>query len=268
MTSPYAPEIVPSDLNDPLKLQAFLDREFKNISKAMDAAQTVTLDPQFVAPAKSEEGVVYYADGTSWNPGMGEGYYGYINGAYVKLSLRSTDSPTFDILTVNTLFVKGTSDATPVGEGGTVVDSVIGTYSTNASITGAGSIIPVDDTIPLVTEGAQIISVSLTPKTTTNKLRVWFLGQATAATVANIMTALFVGSTCIDAQYIQPAAADAALDIGMVAEFSPASVAAQTIQVRIGIQIAATVVRLNGTSAARLFGGASNATLIVEEIKG
>lgn len=92
MTSSYAPEIVPSDLNDPLKLQAFLDREFKNISKAMDSAQTVALDPQFVAPAKPDEGVVYYADGTSWNPtGQGEGYYGYVNGSYIKLSLSSTE---------------------------------------------------------------------------------------------------------------------------------------------------------------------------------
>lgn len=267
MTSAYAPEIVPSDLNDPLKLQAFLDREFKNISKAMDTAQTVTLDPQFVAPAKPEEGVVYYADGTSWNPGMGEGYYGYINGAYVKLSLRSVDNPTFDALTVNTLFVKGTSDATPIGEGGTVIDSVVGNYTTNAAITGAGNIIPVDDTVPLVTEGLQIISVSLTPKTTTNKLRCRFTGQGTGAAAANLTYAIFVGSTCIDSSIAQNTAADVPATMASEAEFSPASVAAQTIQVRIGIQVAAASIRLNGTSTARLFGGASGATLVVEEIK-
>lgn len=90
MVALYTPTIVPSDLNDPLKLQAWLDREFKNIANSMDRAVTVTLDPQFVLPSKLEEGVIYYADGTSWNPGSGEGYYGYVNGAFVFLSTTLT----------------------------------------------------------------------------------------------------------------------------------------------------------------------------------
>lgn len=108
MTSPYAPEIVPSDLNDPLKLQAFLDRELRNISKAMDRAQTVTLDPQFVLPPKPEEGVIYYADGTSWNPGSGEGYYGYVNGAFVKLD---------NSFGAGGLIIPGATNPTPTIEG-------------------------------------------------------------------------------------------------------------------------------------------------------
>lgn len=92
MTSLYTPTIVPGDLNDPQKLQAFLDRELKEIAKGMDRATTVTLEPLFVPIAKPEEGMIVYADGVSWNPGNGEGYYGYINGAWTRLSSFSENN--------------------------------------------------------------------------------------------------------------------------------------------------------------------------------
>lgn len=85
MASTYAPEIVPADLSDPRRLQAFLDREHKNIAKALDRANEVSLIPKFVATPRPAEGDIVYADGTSWNPGNGEGYYGYRNGLYVRL---------------------------------------------------------------------------------------------------------------------------------------------------------------------------------------
>lgn len=159
------------------------------------------------------------------------------------------------------------ANLTPIGAPGSVVDSVVGNYTTNAAITGAGNIIPVDDTIPLVTEGLQIISVALTPKSVANKLRCRFSAQGTGAAAANLTYAIFVGSTCIDTSIAQNTAADVPATMASEAEFSPASVAAQTIQVRVGIQIAAASIRLNGTSTARLFGGSSSATLTVEEIK-
>ena len=37
------------------------------------------------APASVTDGDIVYADGTSWNPGSGEGFYGRENGAWVKL---------------------------------------------------------------------------------------------------------------------------------------------------------------------------------------
>lgn len=36
-------------------------------------------------PPTPFNGMVVYADGTSWNPGAGVGFYGYQNGAWVKL---------------------------------------------------------------------------------------------------------------------------------------------------------------------------------------
>lgn len=37
------------------------------------------------APGSPADGDIAYADGAGWNPGAGEGFYGYENGAWVKL---------------------------------------------------------------------------------------------------------------------------------------------------------------------------------------
>lgn len=37
------------------------------------------------APAALADGTIAYADGTSWNPGSGAGFYGYVSGAWTKL---------------------------------------------------------------------------------------------------------------------------------------------------------------------------------------
>lgn len=234
MVSVYTPTIVPSDLNDPLKLQRWLSDELKLIATGMDAAQTVTLDPQFTVPVKPVEGVVYYADGVSWNPGRGEGYYGYVNGVWVKFDAAA----------------------------GQFVDSAIATYSTNAALT---TILPVDDTIPTITEGTEILSLSFTPKTITNKLRCRFSGEAALSGSLNAAAALYQGSTCLDAIY-NSTGANEGTTLVLEAEYVPGVLTTQTIAVRVGPGIAGTL-RMNGTSAGRIFGGISNATLVIEEIK-
>lgn len=145
---------------------------------------------------------------------------------------------------------------------GSVVGSAVANYATNAAIT---AVIPGDDTIPLITEGTEILSVTITPKTTTNKLRCRFSGQAALSAAVNAVASMFQGSTCIDAIYNSPTA-NAGTTFELEAEYTPGVTTVQTISVRVGPGVAGTL-RMNGTSAGRLFGGASNATLVVEEIK-
>lgn len=245
MPSNYTPEIVPSDLNDPVKLQAFLDREHRNISKALDFSNEIRLDPLYVTVPKPEEGIIVYADGTSFNPtGEGEGYYGYKNGAYTKLD--------------NVAYIE---------PNGSIIDTSVTNYTANTTITGAAAIIPIDNTVPLITEGVEILSLSHTPKSTTNKLLAIFQGQVASNGAANQMGAMFVGSTNIDSTYTSTGAAGSAANMIMMALFSPGSVAAQTVSVRIGVQVAGNQIALNGFPANPLFGGASNATLTVFEVK-
>jgi hypothetical protein len=146
---------------------------------------------------------------------------------------------------------------------GSVVDSAHATYATNASLT---NVLPLDDTVPFITEGTEILSLSITPKSATNKLRCRFSGQAAIAAAGNIVVAMFQGSTCIDAQYTSPQTGGEGSTLVLETEYTPGSTSVQTISVRVGPGSAGTV-RMNGTHVGRFLGGASNATLIVEEIK-
>lgn len=67
--------------------QAFAQLVYGELQKVADAIRKLAdghLDPSYVAPGKPRNGDIRYADGTSWNPGSGEGFYGYENGAWVK----------------------------------------------------------------------------------------------------------------------------------------------------------------------------------------
>lgn len=85
MADPYVPDTVPGDLNDPKKLQEFLDREHRKIAASISVASALTLEVLFVAPTKPTDGMLVLADGVSWNPGAGAGIYARIAGAWVKL---------------------------------------------------------------------------------------------------------------------------------------------------------------------------------------
>ena len=71
----YRPGQVPSDA---ASLPAFLDRELRNLSTAMqEANQYLLLDVSYAAPQKVKDGMIAMADGTTWNPGSGAGAYIY-----------------------------------------------------------------------------------------------------------------------------------------------------------------------------------------------
>lgn len=148
---------------------------------------------------------------------------------------------------------------------GLIVDRAYAEYTANADLT---ALIPYDDTIPQNTEGTQILSATITPKTTTNRLRIRVSCWGSTVTSADLITiATFQNTT---ASAIDAGAGSVSVGAGGVAfsirefEFVPASVSAQTINIRVGGVLG--TLRLNGTTAARRFGGVSKATLIIEEI--
>ena len=76
----YMPGTPPTD---PAALSNYLLLEQQKIAKAMlESNQFLYLDMSYVAPKKPRDGMVVLADGTSWNPGSGGGYYGYRAGAW------------------------------------------------------------------------------------------------------------------------------------------------------------------------------------------
>jgi hypothetical protein len=147
--------------------------------------------------------------------------------------------------------------------GGVVIDRAYAEYTANASIT---TTIPLDDTIPQNTEGTEILSVSLTPKSVTSRVRLRFQGQVVCASLANFIAAAF-SSGSANALRSTWDAFDANYPGQMVLEheYVPGVTTALTFSVRVGTSAGLTI-RLNGQIGSRLFGGTSAATLVVEEI--
>ena len=64
-------------------LSPWLFAELRKIQEAMNVPQQfLLLDTLYAAPQKPRDGMVVKADGTTWNPGSGAGYYGYRAGAW------------------------------------------------------------------------------------------------------------------------------------------------------------------------------------------
>ena len=78
----YTPSPIPT--NFPADVRAWLGDELRRISAALNGVDNVRLKTQGAEPSKYADGDIVYADGTSWNPGDGEGMYVREAGAWVK----------------------------------------------------------------------------------------------------------------------------------------------------------------------------------------
>jgi len=79
-TAAYAPNGQPP--TNPQELQRYLQAELNRISAAIKLLAAGHLDTTYFAPAKPRDGDVRLADGTHWNPGSGQGFYGYYASAW------------------------------------------------------------------------------------------------------------------------------------------------------------------------------------------
>jgi hypothetical protein len=81
--SQYIPKPVPADI---AQLPAFLKLELESLSAALvQPDEFQLLQKRYTAPARPREGMLVLADGTSWNPGSGAGFYGYRGTSWVFL---------------------------------------------------------------------------------------------------------------------------------------------------------------------------------------
>jgi hypothetical protein len=81
---PYSPQ-PPTSINNLEELRQWLEDELRNIALAVNETQVVDLRPSYRAPDRIRDGMLIYADGTSFNPGAGAGTYERKAGAWVKL---------------------------------------------------------------------------------------------------------------------------------------------------------------------------------------
>lgn len=67
----------------PREYEALLATLQDELDRISDAIALLRKFPELhVAPSKPESGVIYYADGTDWDPGSGKGLYYYDGSSY------------------------------------------------------------------------------------------------------------------------------------------------------------------------------------------
>lgn len=74
--------LLPEELSE---LQDYLSRELEKIQVAFTLMDFIRLKVYTVEPQRPRDGQVVFADGVEWNPGSGEGFYGYYNSTWNKL---------------------------------------------------------------------------------------------------------------------------------------------------------------------------------------
>jgi hypothetical protein len=178
----------------------------------------------------------------------------------------TTGATASDVLTVDDTGLVTFSAPPRVGTTtGMVVQTVSSTpYTTNADIT---TVIPNDNTIPQITEGVQILTLTITPTSTSSKIRLVFQGTGSSTDV--LAAALFRTGTAdaLAADVVNPASGTDIKKVGIDFIDSPASTSALTYSIRVGPATGGTV-RMNGNTSGRSAGGVMACTLVAQEIRG
>lgn len=63
----------------------YLQETLRDFNRRLTELEVSLSKLQYVAPTKLREGMIRFADGTTWDPGSGKGLYIYYNSAWNKL---------------------------------------------------------------------------------------------------------------------------------------------------------------------------------------
>jgi hypothetical protein len=151
----------------------------------------------------------------------------------------------------------------PLTRAGMVVGSACQETNNRQSTSTA---IPFDDSLPLITEGAEVLSQAYTCLTTSNVLRFRVHVPVSLSDAHVCAVALFDGSTCIAAEGVH-VGGDSMAEINIQLQYAPASTSTKTYSVRFGPGSGAVTAYTMGNDVSRAYGGAKRASLLIEEIR-
>lgn len=143
------------------------------------------------------------------------------------------------------------------------------TNSNYVGITGASAVIPFDDTIPQITEGSNIASRAITPKSASSTLEITVTIHVgmDGAGGSTVSAALFKDSgadaIAASAQFL---AAGDFKTITIKHRIAAGAASSQTFSFRLGPSNSARTAYLNGTAAGRMFGGVMAASIVIDEV--
>ena len=137
-----------------------------------------------------------------------------------------------------------------------------------SSVATGSTIMPLDDTIPQITEGNQYMTLAITPTSATSNLVINVVATANCSQNVNMVMALFQDATAnaLAATSFKRTADQRNMPIVLNYKMTAGTTSATTFTVRIGPESAATVT-FNGDSGARLLGGVAASTIIITEYK-
>tara|TARA_R110002126_G_scaffold178720_6_gene327765 strand:- start:2883 stop:3488 length:606 start_codon:yes stop_codon:yes gene_type:complete len=138
--------------------------------------------------------------------------------------------------------------------------------ATNAVATGTTTI-PLDDTIPQITEGNEYITRAITPTSASNLLCIQAtIHLSSTAGVSNLTAALFQDSTANALAVVTRYMTNGNLNtLNLTHWMTAGTTSATTFRIRAGSSAAGTTTS-NGVSGARLFGGACISNLLIMEV--
>ena len=136
--------------------------------------------------------------------------------------------------------------------------------STGALIT-CTTVMPRDDTIPQQTEGDEVLTVTITPKKTTNILHIYFTGMVTQNPATGTSIALFQDATANALAAVQQK--NSAYSSGsLFHSMAAGTTSSTTFKIRVGPATASTsYVNGDSSSSSREFGGVASTILMVTE---
>lgn len=127
------------------------------------------------------------------------------------------------------------------------------------------TVLPMDDSVPTLTEGTEIMSVSITPTTASSRMVIRVMGFYSSGAATGFSGALIVhgesSAFAVSTNYGDTI--NVPRNFNMMADHIPGSTTPLTYKLRLGP--ATGTARPNGTGSGRLFGGCARWTMTVEE---
>ena len=247
------------------------DVQTGEIAYAADAGSTdayaITLTP---APSAYTTGMVINFKANTVNTGTATLNVNSLGAKTIK-KLHDQDLEDGDIEAgqLVTVIYDGTNlqmQSQTAAAGGGVVKQVVSTQ-TGALSTGTTTV-PTDDTIPQKTEGDEYLTLSITPKNTSNRLVIEAIVQVAHSVGGRHTVSLFQDAIADALATISTNAgsSDETHSLPLRHVMTAGTTSATTYKIRIGSNIGGTTT-LNGTAGARLYGGVFASILKITEIE-
>jgi hypothetical protein len=145
--------------------------------------------------------------------------------------------------------------------------------STISSVVSSSSDIPDDNSIPQNTEGAEVITLAITPKSTTNKLVIEVKLLVSHTGNATVTAALFQDTTAAAlaaaGEYIRgDDSPQSGSSLCFTHVMAAGTTSATTFKVRVGGGIGSGIAYVNANpSGTRLYGGVASSSIVITEYK-